>query len=107
MSSAKVISASTSDAASSEASDAAAAKAAHVASAEAAHVASAATTVSAAATAAGLRPTGKQAAGKQRACQNHHRTSSHDILLLDRRNFRHMAQTPAGTGMANAGVAMD
>jgi hypothetical protein len=102
----KVVSAKASNVASSEASHVTAAEAAHVATAEAthvataeaaAHVASATTAVSSAtATAAGLRPSGKQAAGKHRACQNHHHSSSHDILLLDGRMFRHMALSDAG-----------
>jgi hypothetical protein len=65
-------------------SDAASAEATHVASAKAAaHVASATTVSSAAATAtAGLGISGKKAAGKHGACQNHHHSSSHDIFLL-------------------------
>jgi hypothetical protein len=74
------------------------AEATHVATAKAAaHVASATTPVSSAtATAAGLRPSGKKAAGKHRACQNHHHSSFHDILLLDVRMFRHMTLSDAG-----------
>jgi hypothetical protein len=94
----EVVSAKASNVASSEAAHVAAAEATHVATAEAAaHVASATTAVSSAtAAAAGLRPSGKQAAGKHRACQNHHHSSSHDILLLDGREFRHMALSDAG-----------
>jgi hypothetical protein len=65
------------------------AKATHVATAKAAHVASATTTVSSAA--AGLCTGGKQAAGKHRACQNHHHSSSHDFLHWDGRTLRHRA----------------
>jgi hypothetical protein len=72
-------------------SDATAVKAAHVTSTEATHVAPAeaaahmasaesATTVPSAA--AGLCTRGKKAAGKHCACQNHHHSSSHDILHL-------------------------
>jgi hypothetical protein len=71
----------------------ASAKATHVASAKAAHVAStkaAPATVSSATTAAaGLCTRGKKAAGKHCACQNHHHSSSHDILHSDGRTFRH------------------
>jgi hypothetical protein len=104
-----VISAKASHVASSEAAHVATAtEAAHVATAaKAAHVASAATTVSSAA-AAGLRPSGKKAAGKHRACQNHHHSSFHDILLFDKRNFRHRALSDAAVyEQANANVAMD
>jgi hypothetical protein len=65
------------------------AKAAHVASAEptthvapakAAHTATMPSTSSTAA--ARLSARGKKAPGKHRACQNHHHSSSHDILHL-------------------------
>jgi hypothetical protein len=78
-------------------------KATHVTSAEATHVAStcvtsaeathvASTSVASATTsvstaAARLRISGKQTAGKHGTCQNHHHSSSHDILLWDERNF--------------------
>jgi hypothetical protein len=67
------------------------AKATHVASAKAAHVTSATTTVSSTTTTAtaGLCTSGKKAAGKHSTCQNHHHSSSHDILLWDGRTFRH------------------
>ena len=73
----------------------ASAKAAHVASAKAAHVTPATTTVASAsaAAAAGLCTRGNKAAGKQCTCQNHHRSSSHNILHLDGRTFRHRALT--------------
>jgi hypothetical protein len=85
----EVTAAKTSDAGSAEATDVASAKTAHVAAAEAAHVASATTTVSSAtAAAAGLCTRGKKAAGKHRTCQDHHHSSSHDILHSDGRTFR-------------------
>jgi hypothetical protein len=63
-----------------KATDAISAKSAYMAAAEsAAHVAAAAE--SAAATTAGLCARGKKAAGKHCACQNHHHSSYHDILL--------------------------
>jgi hypothetical protein len=81
-----VIGAVTADVIATKAPNAIAAEATHVSSTEAAHVASAeaATTVPSAATpaAAGLRTRGKKAAGKHCACQNHHHSSSHDILHL-------------------------
>jgi hypothetical protein len=62
--------------------DATTAEATHVAAAEAAHMAAAKAThvASSAAAAAGLRTRGQKAAGKHCACQNHHHSSSHDIL---------------------------
>src|SRR5258707_15170779 len=79
-----VIAAQPPDAASAETAVVASAKAAHVASTKAAaHVASATTVSSAtAAAAAGLGISGKKAAGKHCTCQNHHQSSSHDILRL-------------------------
>jgi hypothetical protein len=53
-------------------------EATHVTSAEAAHTAAVSSTPSA--TAACLCTRGKKAAGKHCACQNHHYSSSHDIL---------------------------
>jgi hypothetical protein len=84
-----VTAAQTSDAASAEAADVASTKtAAHVASTKAAHVASTTTMSAAAATAtAGLGISSKKAAGKHCTCQNHHHSSSHDILLWDGRDF--------------------
>jgi len=80
-----VIAAQTSDAASAETAEMASAKAAaHVASTKtAAHVTSATTTMPTAAAAACLGISGKKAAGKHGACQNHHHSSSHDIFLLE------------------------
>jgi hypothetical protein len=77
------------DVSSAKAAHVAAAKAAHVTSATAAHMASATTTVASATAAApaGLRTSGNKAAGEQRSCQNHHHSSSHEILLWDRRHF--------------------
>jgi hypothetical protein len=75
--------------ASSESTDVSAAEAPDVASAKAPHVASATPAMSTtAATAPGLCARGKQAAGKHCACQNHHHSSSHDILHLNGRIFR-------------------
>jgi hypothetical protein len=115
-----VIGAETADVISTKASNAIAAEAAHVSSTEATHVSSteaahvasaeAATTVpsaTAAAAAAGLRTRGKKAAGKHCACQNHHHSSSHDILHWDGRTFRHRLLPDAGVLRTNADVAMD
>jgi len=105
-----VAAAKTADAASAEAADAASAEAADVASAKAAaEVASATTVSSATATAtAGLGISGKKAAGKHGACQNHHHPSYHDILLLEWAGLSATGsrQTVACT-KANASVAMD
>jgi hypothetical protein len=65
------------------------AKTPHVTSANATDVTSTkAATMSAAATAAGLRTRGYEAAGKQRGCQNHHQSSFHDLSPLGWRTFR-------------------
>jgi len=105
---AKVTSAHACHATSAETSDATAAEATHVTSAEAAHVASAkaaahmaaATTTSvstaSASAAAGLCISSKKATGKHCACQNHHHSSSHDILLWDGREFRDRSLSDAG-----------
>jgi hypothetical protein len=63
-------------------SNATAAKATNVTSAKAANVATAAkaTVSTATAAAAGFRTGGNKAAGKQRTCQDHYQSSSHDIL---------------------------
>ncbi|WP_162240858.1 hypothetical protein [Bradyrhizobium tropiciagri] len=70
------------------------AKTAHVASAEAAHMTSAASAKAAASVSAAaatstprLCRSSNKAAGKQRGRQNHHHSSSHEILLRDGRNF--------------------
>jgi hypothetical protein len=74
------------DAPATKTSNATTAKVTHVTSAEATHVTSAAkathvaTATTATATTAGLCTSGNKAAGKQCACQNHHHSSSHDIL---------------------------
>jgi hypothetical protein len=100
------------DAISTKTSDATATKASHVTSTKATHMASAkashaATTVSSAATAAaGLCPRGKKAAGKHGACQNHHHSSSHDILHLDGRTFRRRSDVGASQ-RSKANVAID
>jgi len=90
------------------------AKAAHVTAAKATHMAATATathmasTATATATAAGLGTRGNKAAGKQCTCQNHHRSSSHDILQLVGRTFRHRpCLTLALFSKVNANVAMD
>jgi hypothetical protein len=76
------------DAASAETADVTSAEATHMASTKAAHMASTAATSMATATAtAGLRVSGKKAAGKQCAYQNRHHSSSHDILRWDGRGF--------------------
>jgi hypothetical protein len=59
-------------------------EATHMAPAKAAAHMAATTTASAS---AGLCTRGKQAAGKHRACQDHHHSSSHDILHYDWRTF--------------------
>ena len=69
------------DVSSAEAADVTSAKPTHMTSAKAAHVASATPAMSTTTTATtGLCARGKQAAGKHCACQNHHHSSSHDIL---------------------------
>jgi hypothetical protein len=100
-----VTSAETSDATAAEATRVTSAEAAHVASAKAAaHMAAAtATSVSTASATAGLCISGKKAAGKHCACQNHYHSSSHDILLWDRRKFRHRTRR----WHTNASVAID
>jgi hypothetical protein len=81
-----VTSAETADATSAETTDVTSAEPADVTSAGATHVASTAATSMATAT-AGLRVSGKKAAGKHCTCQNHHHSSSHDILRCDWRDF--------------------
>jgi len=94
--------------------NAAAAKATHVTSTKATHVASAkaahapATVSSATAAAAGFCTRGKKAARKHGACQNHHHSSSHDILHRDGRTFRHRVWSDVGVSQQRkANVAMD
>jgi hypothetical protein len=79
------------DVTSAKATDATPAKAAHVAAAKPAHVSPATATTMSPPTAAapGLCTGGKKAAGKHRTCQNHHHSSSHDILHRVGRTFRH------------------
>jgi hypothetical protein len=99
------------DVASTKTSNAAAAKATQVTSAKATHMAStkaahAPATVSSAA--AGLCPRGKKAAGKHRACQNHHHSSSHDILHLGWADFPPQGLVRLGVSQqSKANVAMD
>jgi hypothetical protein len=80
-----VVSAETSDATDAQATHMTAANVTHtgtdVTSAKAAHTATKVSSASATA-APGLCARGKKAAGKHCACQNHHRSSSHDILHL-------------------------
>jgi hypothetical protein len=87
-------------------------KATHVASAKAGHVASAkaahAPATVSSATAAGFRTRGKKAARKQGACQNHHHSSSHDILHRVGRTFRRRAWSDVGVSQQRKpNVAMD
>jgi len=89
-----VIGAKATDVASAETSDVTSTKTAHVASAKATHATHVAS--AAASAAARLCTRGHKAAGKQCACQNHHRSSSHNILLLDGRTFRHRALSDVG-----------
>jgi hypothetical protein len=93
---AEVIPANTSDMTHTRTTDAGAAKcprvtsveATHVGTAEATHVTSAkaatmsAATSTAATSAAGLGTSCKEAAGKQRSCQNHHPSSFHDLFSI-------------------------
>jgi hypothetical protein len=103
-----VISAEAAYVTSAEASHVTSAKATHVTSAKAASVSST-TSVSSASAAAGLCTRGKKAAGKHGTCQNHHHSSSHDILLWDGRDFppQGCSRTLACPNKANADVAMD
>jgi hypothetical protein len=81
-----------------KASDATTAEAAHVATAEATHVTTTEATThvaSSSASAAGLCTRGEKAAGKHRACQNHHHSSSHDILHLRWADFPPSSQALA------------
>jgi hypothetical protein len=76
-----VVSAETADATSAQASDVTSVKTAHTgADVTAAEAAKAAAVSSAATAAPSLRARGNKAAGKHRACQNHHCSSFHDIL---------------------------
>ena len=86
-----------------------AAKATHMAAtATATHMASAATATATATAATGLGTRGNKAAGKQCTCQNHHRSSSHNILQLVGRTFRHRpCLTLALFSKVNANVAVD
>jgi hypothetical protein len=92
-----VASAKTSDVTTAKSTHVTSAKATHVASAKATHVPPTTTTVSSSAAAApSLCTRGNKAAGKQCACQNHHRSSSHNILHLAGRTFRHRALSDVG-----------
>jgi hypothetical protein len=82
-------------------------KATHVTSGKAAHAPAAVSSATTAA-AAGFCTRGKKAARKQGACQNHHHSSSHDILHRDGRTFRHRAWSDVGVSQQRkANVAMD
>jgi hypothetical protein len=85
------------------------AEATYMTAAKATHVAAATTTVSSAtAAAAGLCTRSHQAAGKHRACHNHHHSSSHRILHSDGRKFRLRAWSVVGWLIdASANVVMD
>ena len=89
-----VASAKTSDVIPANSSDVTTAKSTHVASTKTAHVGSAKAAHVAAS--AGLCTRGNKAAGKQCARQNHRRSSSHNILHLDGRTFRHRALSDVG-----------
>jgi hypothetical protein len=92
-----VTSAKTSNATAAQTTDVTSTKTTHVTAAKAAaHVASATTTMSSASAATGLCIRNKQATGQHRTCQNHHHSSSHNILLWDRRTSRHRALSDAG-----------
>ena len=96
----------TADATSTEATHLTSTKTTHVASAEATHAPTMSSTPSASA-AAGLCTRGKKAAGKHRACQNHHYSSSHDILHLRWADIPPgHCQTLARLSEVNANVAM-
>jgi uncharacterized protein (DUF2342 family) len=87
------------DVASAEATDVPPTKTADMASTKGAHVATTKTAahVSSATATAGLRISGKKAAGKQGSCQNHHHSSSHDILLFGiGGTFRHRIASDGG-----------
>jgi hypothetical protein len=94
----------TADATSTKATHLTSTKTTHVAPAEAAHAAA----MSSSASAAGLCTRGKKAAGKHRACQNHHYLSSHDILHLRWADVLPAhCQTLARLSEVNANVAID
>jgi hypothetical protein len=106
-------SAQTCNAAATKATDVTSAKATDMAAAKAAHVAAAAksatmSSASASAT-AGLRASGKKAASKHRAGQNHHHSSSHDFLLWKWADFppHGPCQTSACLEETCVNVAMD
>jgi hypothetical protein len=107
---ADVATAEAADVATAEAADVATAEAADVAAAKAADVTSAkaATTVSATAAAAGLCTAGNKAAGKQRACQDHYQSSSHDISPLGLADVppQRLHQMSARLSETNANVAL-
>ena len=108
-----VIAARPADVISTKTSHATATEAAHVTSTEATHVAPAkaahtATMSSTPAATAGLCTRRKKAAGKHCACQNHHHSSSHDILHLRWADFPPLAWLGVGVSQqSRTNVAMD
>jgi hypothetical protein len=59
------------------------------------------------AAAPGLGTSRQQAAGEHCACQNHHHSSSHDILLWKRRDYPPQVVSDAGmSAEGNANVVM-
>jgi hypothetical protein len=59
------------------------------------------------AAASGLGTSRQQAAGEHCACQNHHHSSSHDILLWKRRDYPPQVVSDAGmSAEGNANVVM-
>ena len=111
---ADVGSAKTSHVTSAEATDMPSAKAAHLAGTKAATTMSTAatttmsTTTAAATAAAGLCPSGNEAAGKQYGCQNRHQSSSHDISPLEWADVppQDLRQLSTCLSKTNADVAM-
>jgi hypothetical protein len=106
-----VVSAKTSDVIPANSSDVIGTKSTHVTSFKAPHVGSAKATPHVASTttsaAAGLGTRSNKAAGKQCTCQNHHRSSSHNILqLVGRLSAAGPCLTLAHFSEVNANVAM-
>jgi hypothetical protein len=103
---AHVASAKASNATAVKATDVTTAKATHVAAAEATHATTMSSTTTTAA--AGLCARGNKAAGKYCACQNHHHSSSHDILHLRWADIPPQVQSGVGTFLrGRANVAID
>jgi hypothetical protein len=108
---ANMISTKPSDATAAKAADVTSTETAYVTSAEAAtHVApaKAATVSSTSAAATGLRVRGNKAAGKHCARQNHHHSSSHDILHLGWADLPPQGRSDVGVPLqSKANVAME